>query len=47
MLIVLGILFLLDNFYDIRFSDYWPLILVAVGVGLLWRSRGDAKQAGE
>jgi hypothetical protein len=47
VLIVLGILFLLDNFYDIRFSDYWPLILVAVGVGLLWRSRGDAKQAGE
>jgi hypothetical protein len=24
---------------DVHFSDYWPLILVAVGVGLLWNSR--------
>lgn len=44
VLIVLGILFLLDNYFDIRFGDLWPLILVAVGVGLLWRSRNTGKQ---
>jgi len=44
VLIVLGALFLLDNFLDIRFGDLWPLILVAVGVGLLWRSRNTGKQ---
>jgi len=43
VLIVLGVLFLLDNFFDVRFSDLWPLILVAIGAGLLWRSRDDGK----
>ena len=48
VLIVLGLLFLAGNFFpEINFSDYWPLILVAVGVGLLWKARrgtprGDA-----
>ena len=44
VLIVLGVLFLLDNYFDIRFGDLWPLILVAGGVGLLWRSRNTGKQ---
>ena len=44
VLIVMGLLFLADNFYDIRFSDFWPLILVAIGAGLLWRSREEGKQ---
>jgi phage shock protein C len=40
VLIVLGLLFLMERLVpDIHFSDYWPLILVAVGVGLLWNSR--------
>jgi phage shock protein C len=40
VMIVLGLLFLLERIVpDVRFSDYWPLILVAVGVGLLWNSR--------
>lgn len=39
VLIVLGLLFLADNLFpQFNFSDYWPLILVAVGVGLLWKS---------
>lgn len=46
VLIVMGLLFLADNFLDIRFSDFWPLILVAIGAGLLWRSRGDGKPEG-
>jgi len=44
VLIVLGLLFLADNFLDIRFHDFWPLILVAIGGGLLWRSREESKQ---
>jgi hypothetical protein len=39
ILIVLGLIFLADNFIP-RFSvfDYWPLILVAIGAGLLWKA---------
>lgn len=45
VLIVLGLLFLADNFLpNVRFGDFWPLILVAIGIGLLWRSRDDGKQ---
>ncbi len=45
VLIVLGLLFLADNFLpDVRFGDFWPLILVAIGIGLLWRSRDEARQ---
>ncbi len=44
VLIVLGLLFLADNFLDVRFSDFWPLVLVAIGAGLLWRSREDGKE---
>ncbi len=40
VLILLGALFLLRNFYPwFRFEDYWPVILIAIGVVLLWRSR--------
>jgi len=40
VLIALGVLFLLNNFLpDFRIGDYWPLILVAVGVGLLLKGR--------
>lgn len=46
VLIVLGLLFLADNFLDIRFADFWPLILIAIGGGLLWRSRSEGKQEG-
>ncbi len=40
VLILLGALFLLRNIYPwFRFEDYWPVILIAIGVVLLWRSR--------
>jgi len=40
ILIVIGLLFLLDNFIPrIHFGDFWPLILVAIGVGLLLNAR--------
>jgi len=39
VLIVIGLLFLANNLLpDFRFGDYWPLILVAIGGSLLWKS---------
>jgi hypothetical protein len=36
---VLGLLFLGENFLpDFHFVDYWPLILVAIGAGLVYKS---------
>ncbi|MEX1277359.1 MAG: PspC domain-containing protein, partial [Bacteroidota bacterium] len=39
VLIALGLLFLADNFFP-RFDvfDYWPLIFVALGAGMLYRA---------
>lgn len=40
ILIVIGMLFLVDNFIPrIHFGDFWPLVLVAIGVGLLLNAR--------
>jgi phage shock protein C len=40
VLIVIGLLFLLDNFIPrIHFGDFWPLLLVAIGIGLLLNAR--------
>lgn len=40
ILVVVGLLFLLDNFIPrIHFGDFWPLLFVAVGVGLLLNAR--------
>jgi hypothetical protein len=40
VLITLGLLFLADNFIpDVHFGDFWPLILVVIGAGMLWRTR--------
>lgn len=42
ILIVIGMLFLADNFIPhIHFGDFWPLILIAIGVGLLLNSKKD------
>jgi len=39
VLLVLGLLFLGQNFLaDFNFGDWWPLILVAIGVGLLYKA---------
>lgn len=48
ILIILGMMFLLDRFswmfhwpHWLRFGNLWPLILVAIGVSLLMRSREE------
>ncbi|MFZ1730967.1 MAG: PspC domain-containing protein [Bacteroidota bacterium] len=38
-LVVIGTLFLLDNFIpSFGFEDFWPLLLIAVGAGMLWNT---------
>lgn len=40
VLIIVGGLILLDNFFPhFCFGDFWPLILIAIGAGLLLRSK--------
>jgi hypothetical protein len=40
VLIVLGLLFLANNLLPrFDFFDYWPLILIAIGASLLWKTR--------
>jgi predicted membrane protein len=50
ILILFGVLFLLDNFYYIDFGDvistYWPLILVAIGIKIIY-DRRDPRVEGE
>ncbi|MGA7722670.1 MAG: PspC domain-containing protein [Ignavibacteriaceae bacterium] len=42
VLIIIGVLFLLHNFFPIfHFRHYWPLIIIAIGAGLLMRSRNN------
>ncbi len=45
VLVVLGLLFLGNNLLpDFRFGDYWPVILIVIGGGLLWKARGGTGQ---
>ena len=42
ILIFLGILFLLDNFIPhFHFEHYWPLILIALGVGIIMKATNN------
>jgi hypothetical protein len=45
VLVVIGLLFLGNNLLpDFRFGDYWPVILIVIGGGLLWKARGGSRQ---
>ncbi|GAB3884504.1 PspC domain-containing protein [Spirosoma agri] len=39
VLILLGVLFLLDRYFDIDFGDLWPFVLIAIGLWLIFRDR--------
>ncbi|GAB3494911.1 hypothetical protein GCM10027341_11600 [Spirosoma knui] len=39
VLIILGVLFLLDRYFDIDFGDLWPFFLIATGLWLIFRDR--------
>lgn len=41
-LIVLGVIFLLDNFVPaFHFSDFWPIILIGLGVAIILKARNQ------
>jgi hypothetical protein len=43
VLVAIGLLFLLQNLLpEFHFGEYWPVILIAVGAGMLWNSRSSA-----
>jgi len=40
VLIVIGILFLLNNLIPgFEFGDYWPVMLIAIGIAILYNRR--------
>lgn len=39
VLIILGVLFLLDRYFNIDFGDLWPFMLIAIGLWLIFRDR--------
>lgn len=39
ILILLGVMFLIDRYFDIDFGDLWPFILIAIGLWLIFRDR--------
>lgn len=40
ILILIGLLFLLDRFLPgFSFGDFWPLILIVIGAGIIWNAR--------
>jgi len=39
VLILLGVMFLIDRYFDINFGDLWPFILIAIGLWLIFRDR--------
>ncbi|RYC71073.1 PspC domain-containing protein [Spirosoma sordidisoli] len=39
VLIILGVLFLLDRYFNIDFGDLWPFILIAIGLWLIFKDR--------
>ncbi len=48
VLIVIGMLFLLDNFIpSFGFDDFWPLLLIAVGAAMLWNTLPRANHDSE
>lgn len=39
VLIMIGVFFLLDQWFDVDFGKLWPLILIAVGVWVIYKDR--------
>lgn len=45
ILVIIGVLFLLNNFYILDFGRFWPVILIAIGIILLMgKSRRDERE---
>lgn len=44
ILITIGVVFLLPEYFNVRFRDYWPVILIAIGLGFFLKSRTSTSQ---
>ncbi len=44
ILIIIGVLFLINNFSEIEFSKYWPVILIVIGVYKIYKSNENNSQ---
>lgn len=42
-MVFIGSLFLLDTLHVLRFRDSWPLFIVAIGLGMVWRELGPRR----
>lgn len=48
VLITIGAIFLLDQFIPrVDFGDLWPIILIAIGIGLLFNNMGKYKKTND
>ena len=49
ILVIIGVLFILDNFYIIDFGDlvftFWPLILIAIGLKIIFDKRRTSRSS--
>jgi len=43
ILIGIGTLFILQDIYYIRFKDYWPVILIIVGLAFIFRQKSESR----
>ncbi len=47
VLISIGVIFWALDYYHLSFRDYWPIILIAIGVGFFLRSRAHQSEPSE
>ena len=49
LLVAIGALFLLDNLRLLDFGDiihdFWPLILIAIGLKMIWNAKQEKEQS--
>jgi hypothetical protein len=41
-----GALFTAHEFTEYRVQDLWPLFLVAIGAGIIWKALGEGRRHG-
>lgn len=45
VLIIMGVLFFIKKYFDISFSDYWPVIFIIIGIVFVFYSiKGKGNQ---
>jgi len=47
ILLAIGLVFWLPEYFNIRFRDYWPVILIVIGVGFFLKGRKNSSRGSE